>query len=88
MNNFFFLFLDWSGTILIIIAAYLLSLKKASNPKLRFKVFALFFGSNIVWIPFALILRTYGFLITQIILFFINLKGMITNMEEIRYGSV
>lgn len=84
MNNSFFLFfLDWSGTILIILAAYILSSKKASNSKLRFKVFALFLGSNILWIPFAFILRAYGFFITQIILFFINLKGMITCKKEV-----
>lgn len=70
--------LDWAGTTLIILASILLTSKKASKPKIRLKVFTLFLGSNLLWIPLAILLILPGFFLTQCILLIINLKGIIT----------
>ena len=76
--------LDWSGTILIIIAAIILSSKITSHPKNRMWGFIFFLISNMFWIPFAIILQTYGLLITQVILFFINLRGIFNCIKEVK----
>ena len=76
--------LDWSGTILIIIAAFIIAHRKASNPNIRIKGLWLFFISNIVWIPLGFILNTPGFLLTQCILLAIDVKGIINCNKELR----
>lgn len=76
--------LDWTGTILILIAATILSSKISSKPKNRMWGFIFFLISNMFWIPFAIILKTYGLLITQIILFFINLCGIFNCIKEVK----
>ena len=78
------LILDWTGTILIIIAAIILSSKISSNPKNRRWGFIFFLISNMFWIPFAILLQTYGLLITQVILFFINLRGIFNCIKEVK----
>lgn len=78
--------LDWIGTIMVLIAAFILSSKKSSKPKNRMYGFIFFLISNILWIPFAILLHAYGLLITQIILFFINLRG-IFNCVKINKNS-
>lgn len=69
--------LDFGGTVLIILASLILTSKTASNPKIRIKALLLFLGSNILWIPFAILLGTPWFLITQCILLILNIKGII-----------
>ena len=70
-------FLDWTGTVLIILGSIIIASKKASKPKIRLFALSFYLASNVFWIPFAILLRTYGLLITQIVLFIINLRGII-----------
>ena len=74
--------LDWIGTIMVLIAAFILSSKISSKPKNRMWGFIFFLVSNIFWIPFAILLQAYGLLVTQVILFFTNLRGIINCIKE------
>jgi len=74
--------LDWIGTIMVLIAAFILASKMSSNPKNRKWGFGFFLVSNIFWIPFAILLHAYGLLVTQVILFFSNLRGIINCIKE------
>jgi len=78
------IFLDWSGTIFIIIGSIIFTSRKASKPKIRLFALSFYLLSNIFWSPFAIILETYGLLVTQIILFVINIRGIIICLIEIR----
>lgn len=74
--------LDWIGTVFVVFGSFLITLKKARKPKIRLFALSSYLISNIFWIPFAIMLRTYGLLITQIFLFIINLRGIINCYKE------
>lgn len=76
--------LDWVGTVMVLIAAFLFTMKSSANPKVRIKALLFYLGSNAVWIPFAIILSTWGFLLTQIILLGMNIRGIIHCKREIK----
>ncbi len=76
--------LDWTGTFFIILGSIFITSKKAFKPKIRLLTLSFYFLSNIFWIPFAIILETYGLLVTQIILLIINLKGIFNCFIEIK----
>jgi len=74
--------LDWVGTIFILIGNLIITSKLASKPKTRLFAISFYLVSNITWIPFAIMLETYGLLITQILLLFMNIKGIINCYKE------
>lgn len=77
--------LDFCGTILVLIAAFIFATKKASKPKIRLIAFSFFLGSNIIWIPMGIIIGIIPFFIlTQIILLGINIKGIIVCKKEMK----
>ena len=76
--------LDWLGASVIIIGSFIIALKIAYKPKVRLFALSFYLMSNIVWIPFAIKIEKYGLLLTQIILFFINSKGIINCFIDIR----
>ena len=80
--------LDFCGTVMVLIAAFTFATKKASNPKIRIKAFLFFLGSNFVWIPMGIMLEIYWFLLTQIILLGINIKGIIVCKKEMKEECV
>jgi len=79
--------LDWTGTIFIIIGSIILA-KKDIKLNFRLLVFIFYLVSNILWIPMSLFLGTYGLLLAQIILFFINIKGIIVCFVEIKGDEI
>lgn len=74
--------LDFCGTIMVLTAAYLFSLKKAYKPKIRLIAFSCFLISNMVWIPMGFIVGLPFFLLTQSILVILNTKGIIVCYRE------
>jgi hypothetical protein len=76
--------IDWTGTVMVLIAAFVFAMKKAYKPKLRLIGFSFFLLSNCVWIPLGIILQTWGFLLTQIVLVVINIKGVVNCWKEIK----
>ncbi len=67
---------------MVLIAAFIFSLKRAYKPKLRLIAFSFFLGSNIVWIPMGFIVGLPWFLLTQGILVVLNIKGIIVCYNE------
>ena len=74
--------LDFAGTVMVLTAAYLFSLKKAYKPKIRLIAFSCFLISNTVWIPMGIIVGLPWFLLTQAILVILNTKGIIVCYKE------
>ena len=74
--------LDFCGTIMVLSAAYLFSLKKAYKPKIRMIAFSCFLASNVVWIPMGIMVELPWFLLTQGILVVFNIKGIIICYKE------
>ena len=74
--------LDFAGTIMVLTAAFLFSMKKAYKPKIRLTAFSFFLGSNFVWIPMGFIVGLPWFLLTQGILVVLNIKGVIVCYRE------
>lgn len=81
------LLLDWIGTIFIIFGSFIITLKKAFKPKVRLIALSSYLASNIFWMPFAIMLGTYGLLVTQVVLFLINLRGIINCKSEIKLNK-
>lgn len=80
--------LDWVGTIFILLGNYMVSSKKAFRPKIRLFGLSFFLISNIVWIPFAILLEAEGLLTTQIILMTMNTRGIIILLFKLRNKEV
>ena len=80
--------LDWGGTVLILIAAFIFTTKRAAIPKVRLAAICFYIGSGGFWIPYGIIIGianvSYGFLLTQIILLAINLKGIYNCTKEMK----
>jgi len=76
--------LDWSGTIFVLIAAFIIGGKKASIPKVRLIGLVFFLTANALWVPMAIILQTWGLLMSQVILVLINLRGIINCIKEMK----
>ncbi len=69
--------LDWVGTFLIIIGTLLIASKNAFKPEIRLLGLSFYLISNIAWTPLAFLIKRPGLLLTQIVLFIINLNGII-----------
>jgi len=76
--------LDWIGTIFILLGNYLISSKGAENSKIRFIALGFFLISNIVWIPFAILLGVEGLLATQILLMPMNIRGILILRKKLK----
>ena len=76
--------LDFAGTIMVLTAAYLFSLKKAYKPKIRLIAFSCFLASNVVWIPMGFMVGLQSFLLTQGILVVLNTKGIFVCRKEMK----
>ena len=76
--------LDWTGTTFILLGNYMVSSKKAFKPKVRLFGLSFFLISNIVWIPFAILLRIEGLLTTQILLMIMNVRGVIILLFKLK----
>ena len=74
--------LDFCGTVMVLTAAFLFSMKKAYKPKIRLIAFSCFLGSNFVWIPMGFIVGLPWFLLTQGILVVLNTKGIVICYKE------
>jgi hypothetical protein len=77
-------FFDWSGTITVLIAAFVFAMKRAYKPKLRLIGFTFFLISNCFVIPLAIMKSAEGLLFTQIVLLVINIRGIINCYKEYR----
>ena len=76
--------LDFCGTIMVLMAAFIFSMKRAYKPKLRLIAFSCFLGSNIVWIPMGFMVELPWFLFTQGVLVILNTKGIIICYKELK----
>lgn len=84
INNDLLTFLDISGTILIIIGGFIITSKKAANPKIRRISLYCYTISAILWIPMGIMLGTWGLMTSQIIMLSIDIKGLINIREELK----
>ena len=76
--------LDWIGTFFIILGNYIITSERSFNPKIKLIAIIFYLISNIVWIPFAILLQVEGLLITQIILLLTNIKGIYYCIKKIK----
>jgi len=76
--------LDWTGTIFIILGNFIITSERSFNPKIKLIALISYLISNILWIPFAILLNIEGLLITQVIFLLTNIKGIYYCIKKIK----
>jgi len=76
--------LQWTSTFFFIFGAIFYSSTKASNPKTRIRGFTLFEVGSAAYIVCNIYLALWGFVLTQIVFAFIDLRGIINCYKEIK----
>lgn len=78
------LILEWLGTFFVLMGGLLITSKSASNPKKRKVALYFYIVGTLAFGWFAWLIQAYGLLVTQTVFFFINLRGVIRCIREIR----
>jgi len=78
------LIFEWIGTIFVLIGGLLITSKRASNPKIREVALFAYIVGTIAFGIFAYFIGAYGLLLTQTVFFFINVRGVINCIKEMR----
>ena len=76
--------LDFFGTICIITAALMFTSKKVSNPKFRRIALYSYIGSNAFFFPLFISRGLLFNVISQVVLFLINIRGLIQIRKELK----
>ena len=80
--------LDFIGTVFIILGGFVITSKKASNPKIRRLALIFYSISVLVWIPFTILIGAYFMFFSQLIFCYINGKGLYFCAKEIKNKKV
>jgi len=79
------LIIEWIGTVFVLVGGLLITRKRASNPKKRKVALYFYIVGTLAFGWFAWLIQAYGLLVTQTVFFFINLRGVVRCIKEIKH---